>query len=151
MLCKKGFLRNFAKFTGSTCVRVFLNKVTGLKPATFFKKRLWHRCFPVNFVKFLRTPFLTEHLRWLLLKKQISAKRFHQQYHFCFHLESCYQETLIVKYLSHSTFILSTMYYHYLLSTVYYFQSVNTQYEYLCHIYWYLLNLLPKYLSKTCG
>ena len=21
-------------------------------------KRLWHRCFPVNFVKFLRTPFL---------------------------------------------------------------------------------------------
>ena len=20
------------------------------------KKRLWHRCFPVNFVKFLRTP-----------------------------------------------------------------------------------------------
>ena len=21
------------------------------------KKRLWHRCFPVNFVKFLRTPF----------------------------------------------------------------------------------------------
>ena len=22
-----------------------------------------HRCFPVNFAKFLRTPFLTEHLR----------------------------------------------------------------------------------------
>ena len=31
------------------------------------KKRLWHRCFPVNFAKFLRTHFLTEHLRWLLL------------------------------------------------------------------------------------
>ena len=28
---------------------------------------LWLRCFPVNFVKFLRTLFLTEHLRWLLL------------------------------------------------------------------------------------
>ena len=40
---------------------------TVLWPATFFKKRLWCRCFPVNFVKFLRTPFLTEHLRWLLL------------------------------------------------------------------------------------
>ena len=26
--------------------------------ATLFKKRPWHRCFPVNFVKFLRTPFL---------------------------------------------------------------------------------------------
>ena len=32
------------------------------------KKRLWHRCLPVNFVKFLRTPFYKEHLWWLLLK-----------------------------------------------------------------------------------
>ena len=24
----------------------------------FIKKRLWHRCFPVNFAKTLRTPFL---------------------------------------------------------------------------------------------
>ena len=31
--------------------------------------RLWHRCFPVNFVKFLRTPFLIEHLWWLLLSE----------------------------------------------------------------------------------
>ena len=30
-------------------------------------QRLWYRCFPVNFVKFLRTPFLIEHRRWLLL------------------------------------------------------------------------------------
>ena len=27
------------------------------QPATSLKKRLWHRCFPVNFVKLLRTPF----------------------------------------------------------------------------------------------
>ena len=26
-----------------------------------------HRCLPVNFAKFLRTPFLIEHHRWLLL------------------------------------------------------------------------------------
>ena len=26
-------------------------------PATLLEKRLWHRCFPVNFAKFLRTPF----------------------------------------------------------------------------------------------
>ena len=25
--------------------------------ATLLKRRLWHRCFPVNFAKFLRTPF----------------------------------------------------------------------------------------------
>ena len=32
-----------------------------------YKKRDWHRCFPVNFVKFLRTPFFKEHFWWLLL------------------------------------------------------------------------------------
>ena len=36
------------------------------KQSSFLRKRLWHRCFPMNFAKFLRTPFLTEHLRWLL-------------------------------------------------------------------------------------
>ena len=29
-----------------------------LRPATFLKRRLWHSYFPVNFAKFLRTPFL---------------------------------------------------------------------------------------------
>ena len=43
---------------------VFLRR---LRPATLLKKRLWHRRFPVNFAKFLRTPFLTEHLQWLPL------------------------------------------------------------------------------------
>ena len=38
-----------------------------LKACNFIKKRLWHRCFPVNFAKFLRTLFLTERLRWMLL------------------------------------------------------------------------------------
>ena len=36
-------------------------------PATLLKKRLWHRCFPMNFAKFLRTSFFTEHFWWLLL------------------------------------------------------------------------------------
>ena len=27
----------------------------------FIKKGFWHKCFPVNFAKFLRTSFLTEH------------------------------------------------------------------------------------------
>ena len=39
----------------------------GLRPATLFKKWPWHRCFSENFAKFLRTPLLKEHLRWLLL------------------------------------------------------------------------------------
>ena len=47
----------------------------GLRPATLLKKRLWHRCFPVNFAKFLRTPFSTEHLRWLLLFPEKDYKK----------------------------------------------------------------------------
>ena len=31
---------------------------TGCVPATLLKKRLWRRCFPVNFAEFLRTNFL---------------------------------------------------------------------------------------------
>ena len=34
---------------------------------TLLKKRLWYRCFHVNFVRFLRTPFLCNTSRWLLL------------------------------------------------------------------------------------
>ena len=54
--------KNLSKFHANsqknTCVRVsFFNKVAGLKPATLLKKRLWHRCFLVNFEKFLRAPF----------------------------------------------------------------------------------------------
>ena len=63
---KKGVLRNFAKLTGKH-LRVFVNKVASLTPATLLKKTLWRRCFPANFAKFLRAPFFTEHLRWLLL------------------------------------------------------------------------------------
>ena len=54
VFCKKYVLRNFAKFTGKyLCQSLFF----GLKPATLSKKRLWLRCIPVNFVKFLRTTF----------------------------------------------------------------------------------------------
>ena len=64
---RKGILRNLTKFTGKhLCQSIFLNKVAGIRPATLLKKRPWHRCFPVNFVKFLRTPFFTEYL-WILL------------------------------------------------------------------------------------
>ena len=52
-----GVVLNFVKFTGNnTCAIVsFLNKFAGLRPATLLKRRLWQRCFPVNFAKFSRT------------------------------------------------------------------------------------------------
>ena len=54
---KKMFLQILQTSRENTCARIY-----------FLIKRLWRRCFPVIFAKFLRTPFLTEHLRSLLLK-----------------------------------------------------------------------------------
>ena len=34
------------------------NKAAGLRPSTILKKKLWHRCFAVNFAEFWRIPFL---------------------------------------------------------------------------------------------
>ena len=48
---RKGILGNFAKFTRNHLWQsLFLEKVVGF--------RLWYRCFPMNFAKFLKTPFL---------------------------------------------------------------------------------------------
>ena len=76
VFCKRGVLRTFAKFTGKhLCQSIFFNKRKkgkiffdkDLRPATLLKKILWHRCFPVNFAKFLRTPFLQNTSGRLLL------------------------------------------------------------------------------------
>ena len=65
---KKGVLRNFAKFTGKQlCQSLFFNKVAGIRPVTLFKKRLWDKCFSVNFAKFLRKPFWHNTSEWPLL------------------------------------------------------------------------------------
>ena len=57
---KKGVLKNIANFTWKTRVGVsyLLN---------FIKKRLKHRCFPMKFAKFLRTPILKKICERLLL------------------------------------------------------------------------------------
>ena len=49
-------------------------KLQASRPAILLKKIFQHRCFPVKFVNFLRTPFFTEHLWWLLLEKDILKK-----------------------------------------------------------------------------
>ena len=68
-----GVLKNFAKFTGKYLCQspffksVFFNSVYPSSSSNlenngslqlFLINRLWHRWFPVNFAKFLRTPFL---------------------------------------------------------------------------------------------
>ena len=67
---RKGVYRNFAKFTEKhLCQSLFFNKVAGLSLPTLLKKRLWHRCFPLKFAKFLRPPFLQITSVHLLLDK----------------------------------------------------------------------------------
>ena len=41
----------------------------------WYRSALKHRCFPSNIAKFLRTAFLVEHLRWLLLDFQRQSPR----------------------------------------------------------------------------
>ena len=52
----------------TTVFESLLNKYAGLKVCNFIKERLQYRCFPMKFTTFLRIPFFTEHIRWLLLQ-----------------------------------------------------------------------------------
>ena len=66
VFCKKAVLRNFTKFTEKhLCQRLFFNKLQA--SGLLLKKRLWHRCFPVNFAKFLSKTFLQKASGRLLL------------------------------------------------------------------------------------
>ena len=61
VLKEKVFLEILQNSQEEICTRASFSKKkrdsgTGVR-ASFLKKRLWHRCFPVNFAKFLRTPF----------------------------------------------------------------------------------------------
>ena len=68
VFCKTSVLKNLSKFIAKNLRQsFFFNKVADLRSASLLKKRFWYRCLPVNFAKFLRTPFLKKHLRWLLL------------------------------------------------------------------------------------
>ena len=60
---KKVLLESSQNSRENTCARV----------SFLIKKKLWHWCFAVNFTKFLRIPFLTEHLHWLLLFKALQS------------------------------------------------------------------------------
>ena len=54
----------------------FLKNLQSLRPGTLLKKRLWHNCFPVNFLKFLRTPFFQNTSGRLLLQDRKEKRLF---------------------------------------------------------------------------
>ena len=65
---KKVFLEVLQNSKENTCARAsFLIKLQwGLR--LYYKNRPWHRRFPVNFAKFLKTTFIIKHFWWLLLQ-----------------------------------------------------------------------------------
>ena len=63
----EGTIRVEAATRGVLCERVFLEISQNSQENNFIKKRLWDRCFPVDFVKFVRTPFLQNTSGQLLL------------------------------------------------------------------------------------
>ena len=80
---KKVFLKISQNSQQNTYARIYsFNKVTGLRPATLLKKRRWHRCFPVNFAKFLRTFFLQTTSGRLLLKGHLNLNKPGSRYDF---------------------------------------------------------------------
>ena len=100
---EKGVVRNFAKLTGKhLCQSLFLNTV---QPATLLKRRLWHRCFPVNFAKFLRTPFsqnTSESCFWINTEEQALKRTnlFTMNDHKFTKIGKTYQETFILGILN---------------------------------------------------
>ena len=59
----KMFLKYSQYSQENTCVGVFFNKVAGLRLANVLKKRLQHRCFPVNVAELFKNTYFEEHLR----------------------------------------------------------------------------------------
>ena len=62
MLYEKGVFKILQKLQEIISVGVFfLTKLQTLRPAALLEMRLQHKCFPVIFSKFLRTPFFKQH------------------------------------------------------------------------------------------
>ena len=58
MFCKKGALRNFAKFTGKNLGQgLFFNKVAGLRPTTLFEKESLAQLFSCEFCEIFKNTF----------------------------------------------------------------------------------------------
>ena len=71
---KKVFLEISQNSQKNTCARVSFLISCRPEACNFIWKRLWHRCFPVNFTKFLRTPFLQNTSGRLILQSLIFYK-----------------------------------------------------------------------------
>ena len=78
ILLKKVFLKicqNSPENTSATVSFLKKSQASG-RPVTLLKRRLWHRCFLVNFAKFLTTPLQLNTSGQLLLIKVNKSEHF---------------------------------------------------------------------------
>ena len=126
VFCRKGVLRNFEKVTGKhLCQSLLFNKVTGLRTVTLLKKRFWYRCCPVNFSKFLKTPSITDHVRWLLLKTPVNQLIFREQF---VDLQLYYSQTFSQEVFKHMCFK------HFKARKYYYGRTLANENVKKCHV-----------------
>ena len=89
VFCKKNVLRNFIKFTGKHLRQsLLIKKVYKFIEKETLAQLFWQDSgadsgFPVNFVKFLRTTFLTKNLWWLLLFYHNNSPKIHKDHLYC--------------------------------------------------------------------
>ena len=69
VFCKKGVLKKLKTHSKLLRLKIFLNKVADLRPATLLKKRLREetQVYSCEFCEISKNTYLTEHLSWLLL------------------------------------------------------------------------------------
>ena len=80
VFCKKGVLKNFAKFTGKHQVpEFFFNKVAGLSLKVYSKETLT-QIFSCEFCEIFGTPILQNFSGWLLLQR-VLQKRLFSRFH----------------------------------------------------------------------
>ena len=94
MIYKKVVIENSAKFIWKHLHQsLFFSKDAGLRHATLLKRRLWQRCFPINFAKFSKTTFLQNESRRLLPNKyQSKISTQEQNWYLDFLINSNFQE-----------------------------------------------------------
>ena len=112
-------------------------------PETLFKKRIWRKCFPVNFAKFQRTTFSIEHLWQLLLNKRERGRLFLLilNHHFQLH------QNLIGLFLTSFSIIKRYLVFLQSLITVKLYQTSKKRPIYLIH---FLLPNVQLHLTLVC-
>ena len=93
-----GVLKNFANSTGKYLCWSPVHEVGNLQSASFFKKRLQQKCFPVKFAKLLRITILRNICKWLLLEvfyKKVRSWKFCNIYRMKIASDKCSVKKLI--------------------------------------------------------